>query len=436
MIHEFFQIGKMLSSEKDTLSLFKTIINSSIRMTSSDAGTMYLVIDKKSNKWSSIKDNQYEEKMLKFVIAENMSIDTHLEASITPITPQSIYGYTILTGNSLRIDDAYAIHPSLGVQLNRSFDIRTGYITKSVLSIPMKDREDHIMGVIQLINKKNSWNQKIDYSDPESLKSILLYNENDELIMNSLAGQAAVALENNLLYRDMKELLRSYKEQNEQLAFLSRNILKAHEEERKRIAREIHDGPAQSAANLLLKLEIIKKQLQKGLINNIEDELGNFSNNIRDVVKDIREIIYDLKPSFLEDGLIIALQNYTHNFAENTAIRIDFSSIGNDKVIEYYLISTLYRIVQEALSNALKHAEATHIKINLKITNSNVTLSIMDNGKGFDTSKLKQHRQARKESGFGLEGMQERIDIVKGKLTIKSSPGKGTCIKISIPLYI
>ena len=434
MLHEFFEIGKMLSSEKDPIKLFETIISSSIRMTSADAGTMYLVVDKKTDNWSTIKDEQYDDKLLKFVISKNISIDTNLEASTTTITPQSIFGYTILTGNSLRIDDAYSMDPSLGVQLNRSFDIQTGYVTKSVLSIPMKDHEDHIMGVLQLINKKSSWEQKINYSDPESLKNILLFNENDELIMNSLAGQAAVALENNLLYRDMKQLLQSYKEQNAQLAFLSRNILKAHEEERKRIAREIHDGPAQSAANLLLKLEIVKKRLQKGLIDNIEDELGKFTGNIRDVVKDIRGIIYDLKPSFLEDGLIGALQSYTTNFEDSTGIIIEFSATGNDKVIEYYLTSTLYRIVQESLSNAQKHAEANYIKINLKITNSKISLSISDNGKGFDASKLKQQRKTRKESGFGLEGMQERIDIVKGKLSIKSAPGEGTRIKIIIPL--
>ncbi len=434
-VKEFYEIGKSLSSEKDTMKLFEMIINSSMNMTSSDAGTIYLVVDKENEKWTTIKDNCYRDKMLKFVIAKNKSIDIQLEASTSPITKESIFGFSIITGKSIRIDDAYHINPLLDYKHNKRFDIKAGYVTKSILYIPMMDHEDNIMGVIQLINKKKDRNEIIDYASPDDLKQIISYDYSDELIMNSLAGQAAVALENNLLYRNMHELLESYKKQNEQLAFLSRKILKAHEEERKRIAREIHDGPAQSTANFSLQLEIVKKLLQKGKLNEVYDEIAHFKKEIHSTVKEIRTIIYDLKPSYLEGGLISALENRFEIFMESTGIQLSFESRGDDKYIEYYMASTIYRIVQEALSNIQKHAKAKNVDIFLSISDNQLSLTIHDDGKGFNVTTLKQKKSAKLEGGFGLEGIQERVELVKGTIDIRSTIGKGTKIEIKIPLY-
>jgi two-component system sensor histidine kinase DegS len=298
----------------------------------------------------------------------------------------------------------------------------------------MKNHDDNVTGVIQLINKKTSAQTKIDYTDKNQISEIIPFDKNDELIMNSLAGQAAVALDNNLLYQGIQDLLVDYKQQNNHLLFLSKNIMQAHEEERKRIAREIHDGPAQSVANLSLRLEICKKYLKSGKLENLSSEMNNLSASIHSTVKEIRTIIYDLKPSCLENGLISAVQSHIETFSENTRIKINYIHSGNDSAVEYYMTSTIYRIVQEALSNVSKHAEAKNINIGLFITGEKITLSIADDGKGFDVDRLKTKSFDKLKGGFGLEGIRERVELARGCINIDSALGKGTIISLSVAL--
>lgn len=434
-VKEFYEIGKSLSSEKDTLKLFDMIINSSMNLTSSDAGTMYLVVDKSTGKWSTIDNNSNNDsKLLKFAIAKNTSIKVQFEESLTPITKESIFGYTILTGQSIRIDDVYNATEKADYIHNRSFDIKAGYKTKSILSIPMMDYDNKIMGVIQLINKKRYNDEVIDYTNDDSLNNIIPFDYTDELIMNSLAGQAAVALENNLLYSELQEILKSYKKQNEQLLFLSRKVLKAHEEERRRIAREIHDGPAQSTANLSLKVDIGKKFLQKNDIASGLLELDSIKKDLQATIKEIRTIIYDLKPSYLENGLIAALDNRLSLFRENTGIDVIFNLNGDDTKVEYYVSTTIYRIVQEIFSNIAKHANATRVWFNFHIFEKEILFRISDDGKGFDLINNINDPKKKLEGGFGLEGIKERLQLVNGTININSALGEGTNIEIKIPL--
>ncbi len=433
-LKEFYEIGQALSSEKDTLRLLDLIISSSMGLTSSDAGTIYLVVEADSGHQSFIKGDQRRGKLLKFTIAKNQSIPVQVDESQLPISPESICGYTAFTGWPLIIDDAYAISDREKYHHNKSFDLATGYVTKSVLSVPMKTHEDKIMGVIQLINKKKPGIAKIDYSQKRALKNIIPYDCRDELIITSLAGQAAVALENSLLYRDKEALLQIYKEQNEQLKVLNRNVLKAHEEERRRIAREIHDGPAQSLVSLSLEMEICKKYLQMGNYAKVAEYLRDLDENVKAAAKEIRAVIYDLKPFHLEEGLIKALQNHVNLFSEKTGIKVDFFIAEVNIDFEYYFASTVYRVVQEALTNINKHANATKVEINLNVGDGRLLLTIADDGQGFDVLRLPGKRQDRSEGGFGLEGMRERVELLKGSMSINSKLGEGTEIFLSIPM--
>ncbi|MGE5604384.1 MAG: ATP-binding protein, partial [Bacteroidota bacterium] len=365
---------------------------------------------------------------------KNQSIPVQVGENLLPISPESICGYTAFTGRPLLIDDAYAIPDREKYQHNKSFDLATGYVTKSVLSVPMKTHEDKIMGVIQLINKKKPGIAKVDYSQKRALENIICFDYRDELVITSLAGQAAVALENSLLYRDMEHLLQSYKEQNEQLKVLNRNVLKAHEEERRRIAREIHDGPAQSLVSLSLEMEICKKLLKKGDYAKVAENLNNLDENVKAATKEIRSVIYDLKPFYLEEGLLKAIQNHVGTFSEKTGIKVDLLISEFDIELEYYFASTVYRILQEALTNIFKHANAKKVEINLNYENGNLALMIKDDGTGFDPMSLPDKKQVQSEGGFGLEGMRERVELLKGSISINSKPGEGTKISLSIPL--
>lgn len=430
---EFYEIGKLLSSERDIFKLFDIIVNTSLKITHADAVTIYLVIDRHTEEWSSIKNRDYENKLMKFVISKNMSINTNLQSFTTTITKKSIYGYTAINGKALRIDNTNNISPEMEYKHDTSFDKKTGYKTVSMLSVPMKDRDNNVIGVIQLINKKRVTNP-IDYRGSDWIGKIIPFDYFDELTMNSIAGQAAVALENNLLYKNINQLLEKYVEQNEKLTLLSSKILKAHEEERKRIAREIHDGPAQSAACLALKLDLCKKLFQINAFDKLPDELDKLGLDIRATVKEIRAIIYDLKPTYLDDGLFAALENHINIFRDNTGINLKFSAAGKDTNIKYYIGSTIFRIMQEALTNISKHANAKNVKVNIKVTENELYLKISDDGIGFDISILNQPRHTEIERGFGIEGMTERVELINGSISINSEINKGTEISIKVPL--
>ncbi|MGI6705038.1 MAG: GAF domain-containing sensor histidine kinase [Clostridia bacterium] len=422
-IKEFYHIGKTLSAEKNPKALLETIIDASMKITGSDAGTIYLVINQDDGKWSFYESHSTEKKLLQFVIAKNNSMPISFEASTCPISWESIYGYTLLTGQPLRIDDAYHIPKDYRYRHNPSYDQMTGYKTRSILSIPMKDHQDRILGIIQLINKKIKG-------------KIIPYDVKDEMIVYSLAGQAAVALENILLYRDMEDLLRSYKFQNTELQRLSGKILKAHEDERMRIARDIHDGPAQSMANASLKIEIMKKYLQRDMMEDFLRELDELNTNIKHTTKEIRKVIYDLKPSVLEMGLIHALNSHLSVFHNATGIQVNFHHTGDDASLQYYVTSTLYRIIQEATTNIRKHAEATKVDIFLNIGPEKIRLIIADNGKGFNPEDARKKGAEKLMSGFGLEGMKERMTLIQGSLNIDSKPGKGTRLDFIIPMKV
>lgn len=432
-VREFYEIGKSLSSQKDTVKLLEMIITSSIRLTSSDAATIYLVIDKDSYNWTSIKGNNYEDKLLKFIISRNNSIDIDLEAHTSTITKDSIFGYSVITGEPIRIDDAYKLDTNVEYRHNNSFDLRTGYVTKSILTIPMKDHENNILGVIQLINKKKNESEKIDYTNPLGISSIIPYTYSDELIMSSLGGQAAVVLENNLLYNNMQILLENLKKQNIELDKLSKRILKAHEEERKRIAREIHDGPAQAVVNLSLKLELARKYFQNDMTEKGFQELNALNTNVKSTSKEIRAILYDLKPSYLDDGLTKALENRLQILEENTSLNVKFVVSGDDSTIEHYIVYALYRMVQETLTNIQKHAQANNVTVDLRIYENGISIQITDDGIGFDVkTQSKKHQTI--NGGFGLSGLKERVELLKGRFDLQSTPGKGTDIIIYIPL--
>lgn len=432
-IKEYYEISKVLSAEKDTGKLLEKIIESSIKLTSSDAATIYLVIDKNSYNWTSIKDNNYEDKLLKFIVSRNMSIAIDLEAHTSAITKESIFGYSVITGKPIRIDDAYKLDSSCEYSHNNYFDLRTGYVTKSILTIPMKNLRGNIIGVIQLINKKNDQSLKIDYKNPDSINNIIPYTYADELIISSLTGYSAVLLESSLSCSNMQNLLNSLKKQNNELDILSKRILRANAEERNRIVRDIHDGPSQSLANILLKLELARKHFENNMLKEGLDELNLVKENIKRTSKEIRTALYDLKPSYLEDGLAKALENRLRVLEENTGLKVNFNFSGDDSNIEQYIAYSLYRMVQETLTNIEKHAKANVVNVDLRVYENGVSIQITDDGLGFDiNTQADKHKTI--NGGFGLSGLKERVELLKGRFDIQSTPGNGTSLIIYIPL--
>jgi len=204
-------------------------------------------------------------------------------------------------------------------------------------------------------------------------------------------------------------------------------IIKAQEEERKSIAREIHDGPAQAISNVVIRAEICK-QLWSDKDSLIE-ELDGLSETANNSLEDIRRIIFDLRPMHLDDlGLIYAVRKYCEEFEKLTGIDIDIECSGDEKRLEDMLEISIFRIIQEILNNVRKHSQADKINIQFNSTPLNISVKITDNGIGFDLEKIDYSKH------FGIKGMCERVNLLKGVISIKSKINKGTFIFMEIPV--
>ncbi len=214
---------------------------------------------------------------------------------------------------------------------------------------------------------------------------------------------------------------------------LAMKVLKAHEEERSRISREIHDGPAQSMSNVVLKAEIVEKLFDVD-IQKTRVELANLKTITRNTLQDVRRIIYDLRPMSLDDlGLRPTLAKYVETYSMDYGIRADLSFRGEEHHLKNKtIILAVFRIVQECLSNVRKHAKAQHVAVMVEFAPKTVLLRIRDDGKGFDSSRIGLEGNG-VDSGFGLFGMRERIDMLDGSMEFDSAPGKGTTVRVSLP---
>lgn len=243
---------------------------------------------------------------------------------------------------------------------------------------------------------------------------------------------SAVGSAMNLLTGDLQSITVQL-EDIQQRQSMGMKIIKAQEEERKRVAREIHDGPAQSMSNVVLKAEICEKIMEND-IDSAKLEIRNLKAIVKDCLQDVRRIIYDLRPMSLDDlGLVPTLQRYINSYADQYEIPVTFRTRGNNDDLRPVISLTVFRIMQEALTNIKKYAKAKNVNINLEFLESEIMFSISDDGVGFDLNEVKK-KHFNVEGGFGLFSMRERVELLEGSLEIVSQPGKGTRLTAKIPL--
>lgn len=217
----------------------------------------------------------------------------------------------------------------------------------------------------------------------------------------------------------------------EQTYHLALSIIRAQEEERRRVAREIHDGPAQSLANIVMRAEYCLKLLEK-CPGKVREELQALQNIVLTSLQDIRKIIFDLRPMVLDDlGLIPALKRYFSAYAEQYGLEVEFLCFGQQRRLDSAVEIALFRIVQEAVNNIKKHAKVKNAVVKMEMLPDKVTVVIRDEGQGFDLEAIQNRKEG---GGFGLLGMKERVQLLKGQLKIITAPGKGTTVSVTIPL--
>ena len=215
--------------------------------------------------------------------------------------------------------------------------------------------------------------------------------------------------------------------------FLSAAIIRAQEEERLRVSREIHDGPAQNIANVLLEASICER-----LVDIDRDEakmnLQTLRRHLKECLSDIRQIIFNLRPMALDDlGLVAAVAQLVHQLHERGLVTTSMTVEGVEAQLDAHVKAALFRIVQESLSNVAHHANVKRASLRMLYTDAAVSILIEDDGAGFDAEAVME-RGDTTEGHFGLLGMRERAMIVGAQFSITSKPGQGTRVHVRFPL--
>ena len=215
--------------------------------------------------------------------------------------------------------------------------------------------------------------------------------------------------------------------------FLGVQIIKAQEDERLRVSREIHDGPAQEMANLIYQASICER-----LVDTRPEEakagLQELRRQIRTCLADVRQIIFDMRPMSLDDlGLVPALRQLVSKLEERKVLKTDFQVNGKERALEKHVEVTLFRIIQEGLNNIHRHAGVSEGRLRLLFSPNDLSILISDEGRGFDMEETEEMRKSGTGNGhFGILGMEERAKLIGASLNVISHPGEGTKIHVKL----
>jgi signal transduction histidine kinase len=234
------------------------------------------------------------------------------------------------------------------------------------------------------------------------------FSEEDLRLAETFAARAAAAVD--LSERVERDALR--------------RVVQTQELERKRLARELHDETGQALTSVLLGLRALEEAKDE---SELRQAVANVRQLVVDTLHDVRRLAVELRPKALDDfGLVPALERLTETFSEQTGIATELEAAIGDARLSDDVETTLYRTVQEALTNVVKHARATRVSVVVTRRGNGVTAVIEDDGVGMAESRGDN-------GGIGLLGMRERVALVGGRLTVESSPGAGTTLAIEVP---
>ncbi len=258
-----------------------------------------------------------------------------------------------------------------------------------------------------------------------TMEDFKTFTKEEIRLAQTIADQVAVAIEN-------AKLLELVRKSSEDLKTLSAQLINVQEDERKKIAQELHDEIGQTLFAMKMNLEMTKKNLPPDLekLEDMKNRLTDTENLLSQTIDQIRNLTTDLRPSMLDDfGLIPALNWYIDNFSKRTNIKVYLKAKNFKPRLSSEVETTFYRIIQEALTNVAKHAQATEVSILLALKNSNACLAVEDNGIGFDAKKATFPKDR-----LGIFSIKERVGLLNGEFEIHSKANRGTKLSVKIPL--
>jgi two-component system, NarL family, sensor histidine kinase DevS len=305
----------------------------------------------------------------------------------TTIPRESKVGRVLERARSERVDSLFE-DPEVLQEIARRFEATTG------LYVPLVVR-DRAIGIVFAHDKVGG--------DPR-------FSSGDQRLAEQFADRAAIAVD--LSRRVARDSLR--------------RIVEGQEIERRRLARELHDETGQALTSVLLGLKAVEDAEDGEAVRQAARDLREL---VVAALQDVRRLAVELRPKALDDfGLVPALERLVQMFVEATGIDVQLEAQLGEERLPGAVETTLYRIVQEAMTNVAKHAGARHVSVVLMRRGSSVTAVVEDDGHGFRVEDVPESRD-----GIGLSGMRERIALVEGRLEIESSPGAGTTLVAEVP---
>jgi two-component system sensor histidine kinase DegS len=209
-------------------------------------------------------------------------------------------------------------------------------------------------------------------------------------------------------------------------------IISAQENERQRLARQMHDGPAQSLTNLILQAEICERLFDTDPVR-ARTELGGLKNAVTATFQKVREFIFDLRPMMLDDlGLNPTLKRYIQDFEAKSGLACNLTITGKEQRLPSHAEVTVFRVVQSLLNNIREHANATHVEISLDLGPDGLKAKVEDDGSGFDVAEVMA--AARQRKTMGLMTVIEQVEMLGGEIHFDSSLGRGTRVELKLPI--
>ena len=371
-------LQRELALETDIDVVLRRIAEFAVGLLEAERATVFVVDRERAEVWSRVLT------------------ESELREIRLPLDGRGLAAAVARGGGLLRIDDPYG-----DPRFDASVDARSGYRTRSMIVAPIDARDHTRLGVLQVVNKKGD--------GP--------FTKDDEEMTRSLASSAGIALEYVVL--------------NAQLAQERLRVVKVTEETRHRLARDLHDGVAQTLANAAIGIELAQKRAQTD-VDAAMAELDKLRERLLDAQKGLRDILFALRPVALtEDGLAAAVRALAERMDGTNGCHVYARNATSTTRLAPEVEAGAYTVIREAANNAVKTGRAPNVALEVTDDANALVALVEDDGAGFDVAAVLGSYAGR--GSLGLLQMREAARLIGGQLSIDSSPGNGTRVRLRIP---
>jgi len=375
-------ISRTLTSELDLNRLLRKIVHAAVEVLDASTGSLLI--------WDPTDNSLF------FAVTEGGEGEGETLKQGRMPADQGIAGWIFTHRQPVIIEDV-----SQDERFFKGIDESLGYRTSSLIGIPLMTKGEMI-GVIEVLNKRSG--EKFDEQDLDTL--------------SALAGQAAIAIVNARLYLQIRE------ERD--------RMLNIEDEVHKKLARDFHDGPAQTLASLIMDVEFIQKLLHREP-SKVEAELLQLKEKATKAMHQTRTTMFELRPLVLEtQGLEPALEYYAEQLRKTENMSIHLQIEGLEERLPQKVKDIVFAIVREAINNIKKHARANSVWLTVIRKEKELITTIRDDGQGFNVEEVEISYATR--GSIGLLNLYERAEMLSGRISIESAPGQGTTVSLMVPL--